>query len=61
MRIQEQRQCQLAHDATTTTAVVPNLKKLVLASPVGFEPLPSRNERISPSNVPPALRLLGVL
>lgn len=38
----------------------PNLTKLILASPVGFQPVPS-NERIASSNLPPAFRLVDAL
>lgn len=39
----------------------PNLKKLILASPVGFQPGPSTNERISRSSLPPAIRIVDAL
>jgi hypothetical protein len=39
----------------------PNLRKLILASPVGFEPVPSSNARITSSNLPPAFRLVDAL
>mmetsp|Transcript_2560 Transcript_2560/g.5477 ORF Transcript_2560/g.5477 Transcript_2560/m.5477 type:complete len:409 (-) Transcript_2560:20-1246(-) len=54
MRIHGQ---QSALNATT----IPNLTKLILASPVGFQPLPTPDERITSSNLPPALRLVDAL
>lgn len=39
----------------------PNMKKLILASPVGFQPGPSDQERIPSSNLPPAFRIVDAL
>ncbi|KAL7515870.1 hypothetical protein ACHAWX_000943 [Stephanocyclus meneghinianus] len=39
----------------------PNLSKLILASPVGFQPPPSVHERIPNSSLPPAFRILDAL
>jgi len=55
------------HDNQITTsskhrsAVIPNITKLILASPVGFQPLPSPHERIESSHLNPALRLVDAL
>lgn len=46
---------------SSLTVAIPNLTKLILASPVGFQPLPSARERIATSNLPPALRLVDAL
>ncbi|KAL7541345.1 hypothetical protein ACHAXR_010830 [Thalassiosira sp. AJA248-18] len=43
------------------TSKIPNLTKLILASPVGFQPPPSPHERITHSNLPPAIRLVDAL
>jgi len=40
---------------------IPNLTKLILASPVGFQPLPTTNERIQTSELPPTIRLVDAL
>ncbi|KAL7547276.1 hypothetical protein ACHAWF_010595 [Thalassiosira exigua] len=53
MRIHEQ--------STAGSDTFPNLTKLILASPVGFKPLPSPGERITSSDLPPALRLVDAL
>jgi cardiolipin-specific phospholipase len=38
-----------------------NISKLILASPVGFQPPPPPGQRLPSSNMPPAMRLLDVL
>lgn len=40
---------------------MPNIKKCVLASPVGFQPLPKMNERMPTSDLPAAMRLVDAL
>ena len=49
------------HQQQSTSLSTPNIKKLILASPVGFQPLPSGNERIATSSLPPAIRLVDAL
>eukprot|EP00985_Skeletonema_marinoi_P034597 scaffold44337_cov80-Skeletonema_marinoi.AAC.1 len=38
-----------------------NISKLILASPVGFQPPPPPGQRLPFSNLPPAMRLLDAL
>ena len=40
---------------------MPNIEKCVLASPVGFQPLPEKGERLPTSDLPPAIRLVDAL
>jgi cardiolipin-specific phospholipase len=58
------RYCMRIHQESSTSTAssqMPNISKLILASPVGFQPVPSSNERISASNLPPAFRLVDAL
>ncbi|KAL7469764.1 hypothetical protein ACHAXS_010019 [Conticribra weissflogii] len=58
MRINKRtKSANLSGDETETS---PNLEKLILASPVGFQPLASK-DRIPASNLPTALRLVDAL
>eukprot|EP00804_Cyclotella_cryptica_P006940 CCRYP_007078-RA/>CCRYP_007078-RA protein AED:0.24 eAED:0.24 QI:1780/1/1/1/0/0/2/1290/361 len=54
------RMKQLQHKNNATTKG-PILSKLVLASPVGFQPPPSVHERIPNSSLPPAFRIVDAL
>jgi cardiolipin-specific phospholipase len=38
-----------------------NISKLILASPVGFQPPPAPHERITSANLPPAFRIVDAL
>ena len=46
-------------DTNNTTG--PNVTKLILASPVGFSPSPTPNQRIPSSSLPPSFRLVDAL
>jgi cardiolipin-specific phospholipase len=46
-------------NATNSTG--PSVKKLILASPVGFQPAPTSHERIPSSSLPSAFRILDTL
>ena len=52
------RLSQMQNEAGSTA---PNLSKLILASPVGFQPGPAPHQRIPSSSLPPAFRLVDAL
>jgi len=58
MRINRRQQSATSSREDTTTS--PNVEKLILASPVGFQPL-SPEDRIPSSSLPTALRLVDAL